>query len=456
MLALTLAGQTRHLPEADRDDAMRQYWDATRAGDPTARLVRLVEAPVEAANGPMPDPDPDDDPPPAAPAAPAPPAEPGTVSELAVRRIRLQEEWLAKAGFALAPPLYAPGTRVLPLGDANFRVERRRAEALPPFPGASSAVIATVRQEARRDLHVPLGEVAMTERGALLVGGEEHALEVGAFYQLAQLAGFGMGARYLAEKCGGELRAENVNAQFKKAKGRVLTLRTRAQDGGGDRAVYAAVTPAYAPVDTDRVLSAVAPALADARAELVYDGSGARATALWMPDEVVDLAAGDVFKAGVRVETDDTGRGRVRISAVVFRNRCLNLIVIGEGSVETVSAVHKGSPDAILAKVAAGVEAAREKIADFLAAWGRARSVKVDPEVTIRQIVEERRLLPRGQRDVDAVVEAILAAWRREPGDTLADAANALTRAAHETPTWGMDFREELERQAARLVLVPR
>jgi len=458
-LALTINGNTEHLPEdeANRDTAMQRYWEAKQRGDMTARLVR-VEDLVAANDHITRDPD-DDDPPPAAPAASQPiPESPvlgGTVSVLAHERIQLQESWLAKAGFAMAPPLYAPGTRVLPLGDQNFRVERQRVERLPVFRDAADLVTAEIRTENRRDVNVPLRELSMTDHGTLMVGEAEHALELGAFTQLATLCGFGMGARYLAERCDAPLRADNVNAQLAKAKDRVLTLRTRSH-GDDQRQAFAVVTPTYAAVDTDAVLGKALMPLMDARVEMLYDGAGSRATALWMPDQVVDLAAGDIFKAGVRIETDDTGRGRVRVSAVVFRNRCLNLLVIGEGTVETVSAVHKGDPGAILAKVEAGIDGARAKVADFLGAWGHARTVRVDPEVTIRRWVEDKKLGPIGDKARDAIVEALLSAWQHEPGDTLADCVNAVSRAAHEHPFWGMDFRQELERRTASLVLVPR
>jgi hypothetical protein len=459
MLALTLNGQTEHLPETEttKDDAMRRYWLAKESGDVTARLVRVEE--LVPANTP-PANDGDDDPPPAGGAAGGivetreTVTQPGAVSTLALVRIRAQEEWVAKAGFALAPPLYAPGTRVLPLGDQNFRTERTRVEALPPFRGASAAVSCSIREEKRRDVSVKLHELAMTEHGTLMVGEEEHQLDLGAFYQLAVHCGFGMGARYLAEKCDGSLRAVNVNRQLRKTPNRTLTLRTRKGEDHDARTVYATVTPAYAPVDTDRVLQAVEPHLAEARTEMVYDGSGVKATALWMPDQVVDLAAGDIFKAGVRVETDDTGRGRIRVSAVVVRNRCLNLLIIGEGTVETVSAVHKGSPETILNRVAQGIGEARAKIGDFLQAWGHARTVKTDPERLIKLWVEHRELGNISPKERDSVVEALLSAFHKEPGDTLADAVNAVSRAAHETVAWGMDFRAELERHAARLVYV--
>jgi len=85
--------------------------------------------------------------------------------------------------------------------------------------------------------------------------------------------------------------------------------------------------------------------------------------------------------------------------------------------------------------------------------------LKVDPEETFRTWLKDRKLQLKGVRsdaDRDRVVEALLASWQREPGDTLADAVNAVTRAAHENPFWGVNIREEMERQAAKLVFAPR
>jgi hypothetical protein len=178
-----------------------------------------------------------------------------------------------------------------------------------------------------------------------------------------------------------------------------------------------------------------------------------------MPDHVTDLAAGDVFKAGVRVETDDTGQGRIRIHGVIYRNRCLNLILIDEAMVETASAVHRGSRTKLMRKVVAGVSKARESIAKFITAWEVARQTPVDVPTTLRQWLKQRRIELPGRRSEEQQATdwgALLAAWDHEPGDTLADAVNAVTRAAHSHRDWDQLTRESLERQAARLVLVPR
>lgn len=197
--------------------------------------------------------------------------------------------------------------------------------------------------------------------------------------------------------------------------------------------------------------------LADAHTETLYDGTGIQATALFMPDQVVDLAAGDVFKVGVRIETDDTGRGRIRVTAVAFRNRCLNLLIIGEGTVETVSQVHRGSTDRMRAVLEDGVARARASIAPFLEAWGHARAVKaLQPRETFEEWLRGGKLPlpgPRTDEGRRTYLDELLASFRKEPGDSLADLVNALSRAAHEVPAWPQTFREDLERQAGRLVM---
>jgi len=417
---------------------MQRYWSAKQGGDKSANLERSAgNVPTSTA------------------AAPERTAPPGVVSPLAAARIRRQDATLALAGFDVPPPLYAPGTVVTALGKEKFHIERKRVEDMPTFQDASAQLTRTIELEDRRDTLVEGSDLHMTPGGQLIAGDCTLGLEESAFTQLALLTGFGAGSRYLARHCSPGLRATNVNAQLEQ-RSRSLVLRTRRHGQG--RSVYAIVTPTYAAVDSHQVLDAVSAELSETRVEMRYDGTGARATALFMPDQIVDLAAGDIFKAGVRIQTDDTGRGRIVISAVVYRNLCLNLILIGEGRVDTLSRVHRGDPQRILEELSPGVELAKDKIADFLDAWGHARTVKVDPPILFADWLTQRKLVIPGVRtaqDRDQAVELLLGSWDREPGDTLADAVNAVTRAAHENPLWGVDIREELERQASRLVLIP-
>jgi len=447
MLKLTLNGQVEYLSESDSDDALRRYWEAKSAGDLTAQLVRVEDSP------PAPPPPPPSDVRALIPEV-LPPVPAGVVSKQAQGRISEQERWLSASGFSVPPPIYAPGTRVNALGEENFRLERRRIEEMPYFDDAADSIIDSIRKEEREDHKVRLKDLALSPRGSLFVGNsDEFGLEVNAFNQLAASAGFGGGSRYLKDLCSAELRAANVNWQLAHRPSRTVVLRTRL-GAGGHRHVFAVVTPTYAPVDTDQVLSVIRPALADAHTELVYDGDGVKASALFMPDEVIDLAAGDIFKVGIRLDTNDIGKGRIAITAVVYRNLCLNLIIIGEGRQQTVSQVHRGDTERIVTSIHEGVSVAREKVGDFLAAWGHARTLKLDPIETFEEWVTTKRIEVPGERDKDQLVHVFLTAWAKEPGHTLADAVNAVTRAAHEHPTWSLNIREALERRAAELVYV--
>lgn len=259
-LALTMQGSTEYLPETDRESAMMRYWSACQAGDKTAKLVLVERAP---------DPDPEPDP---------PPTSPGAVSHLAQKRVAEHERWLDDAGFALAPPLFAPGTRVLPLGDQNFRLERQRIENMPLFGDAVAQVRQVIAEEDRTDSTHQLANLHMNEQGELTNRGDvfeqiPRLVEFPAFYQLAQLSGFGMGVRYLTQGCDPALRAYNVNAQLASRRDRSIVLRMRANSLGRS-VVYAVVTPTYAVVDTDEVLLAAEPLLRDAHAEVLYDGNG--------------------------------------------------------------------------------------------------------------------------------------------------------------------------------------
>jgi hypothetical protein len=158
MLALTIEGQTTYLDDDKSDMAMRRYWRAKSRGDNTAKLERL--------DGP-------------------PPVQAGSISANAQERISQHEDWLAEAGFAVKPPLYAPGTRVLVEGDKRFRLERKRVEELPRFSQVGEAIISTIRAENREDFTFSSKAVTMLPNGTLQVRSEQWGLEPSAFRQLA-------------------------------------------------------------------------------------------------------------------------------------------------------------------------------------------------------------------------------------------------------------------------------
>lgn len=380
-----------------------------------------------------------------------------TYSPIAAKRIAEQARIAAASGFSLPDPLFAPGTRVISVGEDNFAAERAAVAELPTFDSARRALTSRIANEDRKDLVVTHADLAMYHDGSILVNGVQHSIQKDAFSAFATRAGFGCGTQYLVQRCDPARRAYNVNQEIwtlDPALG--FKLRTR-RTANGERSIYAVTSPQYAAVDAPEVLAAAAAAIGDANAEITYDGSSTRATCLWMPDTVIDLAAGDIFKAGIRISTDDTGRGRIRVEAVLFRNLCLNLIIIGEASKTTLDQVHRGDTGDIVSRIKAAAESAAKCIDPFLDMWGKARKVRVeDPIEALRSLVYGGALAPATKGEREGALAALTAAFAVEPGNTLADLVNAATRAAHESTDLEADYRDFLERRAASLVLVPR
>jgi CheY-like chemotaxis protein len=67
----------------------------------------------------------------------------------------------------------------------------------------------------------------------------------------------------------------------------------------------------------------------------------------------------------------------------------------------------------------------------------------------LRALVDQGRI--DGLTANAAAVEALLSGWSKEPGHTLADIINAVTRAAHEAK-FGLDKQEKIEKSAGELV----
>jgi hypothetical protein len=279
------------------------------------------------------------------------------------------------------------------------------------------------------------------------------------------------GAGYLRD-CPAGLRADNLNHWFEangtredaratsklmrewEAKGcrgpqpapvvipREITLRTRDNHSSGRRENFAVVGPRYAAHDIDKIAEQIitSPAIpADARADIVYDGYKSRIDVLFhsnvQPEKVV---AGEMFKAGIMVKTADDGSGSIQIAAQVWRNLCLNLIIIDHAKDMVMRRSHRGN--GIAEAVEQGIADAMVKVQHFADKWSEAtvQNVEEKYERTIedifRGLVFNKEVHVAGIRP-KAMFERLNRAWEAEPGYDKTSIVNAVTRAAH-TETW--------------------
>ena len=363
---------------------------------------------------------------------------------------------LSEQGFAHPPPVFAVGAEVVLLGDRGFRLARDPKVRRPTFPEAVSALSAHVARERRRDLTVCVKNLAMTGNGGLMVEGEEHRFERDAFCRFASLAGFGVGARFLAEACNPFVRSLNVNGQLAMADRRVVRLWTR--DGAdGMRSIFAALPMEVDPVDGVDVLQRLRDELAETSIDqIVYDGRTVVLTTLGTDYENENPDAGDLFWTGLRLACDETRENLPCVEGAVLRHLSGNRDIVSNG-VPATPAPKDATHDRrdILVQSADAVARARQSARSFLFAWRDARRQRIDIVPTIRGWLDAGRLSVSGELDNTKVFDRILSAWQEEPGSTLADAVNAITLAARTAPDWSYAARENLERQAADLVLHP-
>ncbi len=401
-------------------------------------------------------------------------------------------------GFMPKPPIYAVGSRVNELGVKNAESSRKTYDSLPLVKDSCAHLVQQVVAEERKDLTVErLSEVRMRPNGQIHRTPDAGGLPVSeqAFGGLLSRTGIG-GHSYLT-KCPTDLRATNVNfwmeqlklqerteeldalARREKWEPRDAKFRTRLNRD--TREIFAVVTPSYGAFDIDKIATAIGMASPPgARGSIVYDGTRAKFENLYHSNIApAEYVAGEFFKAGVLIRTDDTGGGAIRISAVVWQNLCLNLIILDECVQEIAAIRHVGSVEALARKFTKGFEQALGTIEGFLVKWNYALTDEVIASVfdadrsleglkisdTIPGIfngIVERELVPvRGQRK--DVVRGLVRMFEKDTsaatvgknGMTRAAVVNAFTRYAHEVNTDPFE-QDAIERAAGRLLNVQR
>jgi len=391
------------------------------------------------------------------------------VSDHAVERIALHEAKLLTIGIALPPPVYAPGSTVVPLGEENFRTQRTTWEQQTPIRVGLEAVRDAVRAERRIDGNVAGSSLRMTPEGMLTRGKQALALEENGFRLLLQNMGevFPRALPVLL-KAKPDARADFFNRMMEDYGDEVGDVKIRTREYNGVRSVFAVTSPTYGVRDADciaeDIIAGLEGAVEEARGEVVYDPAttNLRVNATWHARTIVDLAAGDVFQLGASYSSNDARGGSIIVDGNAWRNLCLNLIIIGEASANLLRRRHRGNMASVAEDIKAKTECVTDLFASFADSWGILRKASIAnvtlwgekfasvPEA-LAWAVEHKKI----DADVKAAVlaEAVLTGWKEEQGNTLADLLNAVTR-SHMSASINQWQREQLERAAGQLVPV--
>lgn len=408
------------------------------------------------------------------------------------------------AGFAPQQTVYARGTRVIETGVRNAMRSRRAHDRKPLVTTYCEDFIARIEAEQRTDVDAIGTSVTMDPAtGALVLpGGERFMPTRNALSGMASRLGYG-GGQYLA-KCDKELRAENVNVWRERlireaseaheqacAEAREankpepakpepldLVLRVRKNPGLEIPEHFGTVTPSYTAFDVDLVAKAISMAVhPEARGTVTYDGNRARFEVMFHSDVRPEhYVAGEFFKAGIMIRTDDTGGGSIWGQSILWQNLCLNLMIIDRNARELFRLKHVGSLDALVTRFKAGFAQAQASLEHFIKVWGYACTENVlertaavseyDVPMKVSEALPgifngilERELVPVRAR-ADVAVPKLMQAWAGDEsgaklahdGLTRASVVNAFTRYAHTEPMVDVWAEDQIQSAASALL----
>lgn len=365
---------------------------------------------------------------------------------------------------------FAPGTEVGQGWAKKYaagKIRKSRAEfaRLDPAHEGLDKLVDRVLQEDRQDLKLPCGGKA--------IGGLQPAL----------LGGWATSTGYFApnERAWGQLLSKHpaghpaagpdVSAWLHDVPEHEVVVRHRKLPEArkkafqpGAREAYALVSPSYVPYDLDQAagdLRKVVPH--DARVRARYDGQRATVDIVLQNPYRLDggdaAAVGETHRVMLRMRTSDDGSGGYHLSLLAERVRCINLTLLHAKR----SLFHGTHRQAGLGELAAQALAEVEPVMEqFAAVWRDSwRDYWVDKYTKSHLSGEEaiRRIVAAGRYRVpglgaEGTLDACLQALADEPGDSRAHVHNALTAAAHRSPTtWATRWAdEECEEQASQLL----
>jgi len=424
----------------------------------------------------------------------------GQNSEIAKQRIEKHDEMLAKLGLhrpmrgtstgeMLTVGGYKLGDVTLASATTKIATGRREWESQPLVEEGLSTIQDAVRSEDRWDhpavqtkdlwfrddgkLVTPDMELGMEAEGlksfmSSVVKDFPSYVDENGNQQYKKDKGFPGAFRFLMTRPLEE-RVHILNTVLKEACGE-LKLRTRVNDDN-ERGIFATVTPKYASFDADKVAERIGNAVAGLgyRGEATYDSATTKMqfdATYHAKSNIVDFAAGDVFKVGLRGKSSDAGVGAVFFGPLAFWNACLNMIIIS--TKEKLSRlVHKGSMERIDFMFQQEVAKAQPVFEQFARDWGCLAETPMlgvklwgESYTNVEDVFEAVAKFLGDDAKKAVKVEHLLNAYNTQSEkDTLQAVANAATRMVHEAEKDGQKLlddinRDKLERASGNLVRV--
>lgn len=384
---------------------------------------------------------------------------------------------MRKLGFSIPATMYSPGTRMVQTGVNEYR--RRHAEWAdrPLFSDVAAEVRDRIKAEDRRDMLVNLSDLRMSNDGQFYrksqPGKMSLPLELSALERLLSYATEVMPqSKRLFPLLDPRVRAKVWNSQVAKLTEDTWVKLGIRRDENREWSIYRVVSPKYsAHAGADVILDALISATQNQqlRGTVSYDPTTtivAFDAAVTADPIKLDPVVGDLFRTGLRgITADGAQYGSISINPFVGRIACINCTMI-DSYAPGLRMIHRGDLPGLIPGIRGVAAETAKAVRLFADDWKLLRSTPATDRHALAALglLQKEREKAISVPDVLTVLtgqrgrnlpsaEALSAAYDAEPGESLADLMNSITRAAHEGLLSDLQ-RWQAEREAGALIPV--
>lgn len=368
-------------------------------------------------------------------------------------------------GFAANHNLIASGNTTLSKNQsALLRKQIEDFEELPMARESAAELAARIENEEREVSKVAYRDISVADDMSLTVG--ENTLQLGIIAFKGLLRAIApQGAFSYLKGVDPDLRAHNLRTLLLSDK--KVKLRTRINSSGKGREIYAVTSEEYPDLYASEVLRTISrKTTAEARALYTYDPTTTQLSFKELLMKEIDPTSfrhgcDDVFQIGRGWSIKDDGKTSIKMNLLTFRQRCANMAMLSSDGY-TKKVRHRGQDAAVLSRIDNLFAATGGLVEIFSSKWANARleSWHKQPDVELAMtaygmLIHNKNLTPIGDKDIFAA--ALASTWNEEPGGTVADLVNGVTRWARtgsvsNSNKFGVD---KLETEATQLMSLP-
>jgi hypothetical protein len=366
-------------------------------------------------------------------------------------------------GFAASQSLVSSGNYELTNGQQSLL--RRQIENFNALPSASelAADLADrIDAEERQSAVINIRDIVVDDDMTIKFGDIDHEVTQDAYKAL--LRGIApRGAYSYLTGVDVDLRAHNTRALLQND-GKV---KVRTKNGEAGRVIFGVVPESYPDVYANDILRTVSRKTApDAKGTFVYDPNTTELSfrELLMQEinpSTYKWSKDDTFQVGRGWSLRDDGSTSIAMNLLLFRQACANMqLLSADGYLKRVR--HRGHEESVIGRVDDLFKQTGGFVQAFSQAWSNARSVQWASDATFDRaaaaygyLINKKHITPQGDKDVFALTLATM--WLEEPGDTVADLVNGITRytrtgSVSNSSKFGLD---KLEMQASNVMTLP-